>query len=106
MLPSEICQSRTSSAGAVARKGRIRVFRVDDHILIREGIVVVINGQTEMQAVAQVSTGHERSSRVRDHEATTGPGFTRLRKSIGSFKTCFRKERKSMSQNNGRVKRS
>jgi DNA-binding NarL/FixJ family response regulator len=96
MLPSEICQSRTSSAGGVAKKGRIRVLGVDDHPLIREGIVAVINGQTEMQAVEQGWNGHEGSSRLRDHEAKTsevtlptGPGFTGLRKSIGSFKTCF-----------------
>lgn len=71
MLPREICQSRTSSARGVARKGRIRVFGVDDHPLIRERIVAVINGQTEMQALEQVSNGHEGSSRLRDHEATT-----------------------------------
>jgi DNA-binding NarL/FixJ family response regulator len=59
MVPSEICQSRTSSAGGVARKSRIHVLSVDDHLLIREGIVAVIKGQTDMQVVAQVSNGHE-----------------------------------------------
>ena len=56
---SEICQSRTLSDAVAVMKSRIRVLIVDDHPLIREGIVAVINGQPDMQVVAQASNGHE-----------------------------------------------
>jgi len=37
----------------------IRVFSVDDHPLLNEGIAAIINGQPDMQLVAQASTGCE-----------------------------------------------
>src|SRR5215510_6262413 len=40
-------------------KSRIRVLTVDDHPIIREGIIAFINGQPDMQVVAQASNGHE-----------------------------------------------
>jgi DNA-binding NarL/FixJ family response regulator len=37
----------------------IRVFSVDDHPLLREGIAALVNNQPDMTVVAQASTGHE-----------------------------------------------
>ena len=38
---------------------RIRVFSVDDHPLLREGIAAIINNQPDMEMVAQAATGKE-----------------------------------------------
>lgn len=40
-------------------QARIRVFSVDDHPLLREGIAAIINNQPDMEMVAQASTGSE-----------------------------------------------
>ena len=37
----------------------IRVFSVDDHPLLREGIAALVNNQPDMTLVAQAATGHE-----------------------------------------------
>ncbi|HXZ79200.1 MAG TPA: response regulator transcription factor [Terriglobales bacterium] len=46
---------------------QIRVFGVDDHPLLREGIALVINSQPGMVMVAQASSGREAIERFREH---------------------------------------
>jgi DNA-binding NarL/FixJ family response regulator len=49
-------------------KAHIRVFSVDDHPLLREGIAAIINNQTDMLMVAQASTGCEAIQMFRQHQ--------------------------------------
>jgi DNA-binding NarL/FixJ family response regulator len=46
---------------------KIRVFSVDDHPLLREGIAAIINSQTDMTLVAQASNGRDALQRFREH---------------------------------------
>jgi DNA-binding NarL/FixJ family response regulator len=46
---------------------RIRVFAVDDHPLLREGIAALVNSQPDMTLVAQVSSGREAIQDFRKH---------------------------------------
>jgi len=45
----------------------IRVLSVDDHALLREGIVAVVDGQPDMKVVAQASTGRDAIQLFREH---------------------------------------
>jgi DNA-binding NarL/FixJ family response regulator len=45
----------------------IRVFSVDDHPLLREGIAAIINNQPDMSMVAQAATGCEAIELFRRH---------------------------------------
>src|SRR5499425_3686644 len=47
---------------------RIRVFSVDDHPLMREGIAMLINSMPGMLMVAQASNGREAIERFREHK--------------------------------------
>ena len=45
----------------------IRVMAVDDHPLLRDGISVLIGNQTDMELVAEASTGREALDLFREH---------------------------------------
>ncbi|HXM64258.1 MAG TPA: response regulator transcription factor, partial [Terriglobales bacterium] len=47
---------------------RIRVFCVDDHPLLREGIITLINNQPDMQVVGEASTGQKAIEGFREHQ--------------------------------------
>ncbi|HET6889587.1 MAG TPA: response regulator transcription factor [Pyrinomonadaceae bacterium] len=46
---------------------QIRVFSVDDHPLLREGIAALVNNQPDMMLVAQASTGGEAIQLFKKH---------------------------------------
>jgi len=43
----------------MSKASTIRVFSVDDHPLLREGIATLVNSQPDMELIAQASTGTE-----------------------------------------------
>jgi DNA-binding NarL/FixJ family response regulator len=49
-------------------EARIRVFSVDDHPLLREGIAAIINSQPDMVMVASAANGREAIQRFREHQ--------------------------------------
>ena len=51
----------------MSEQNKIRVFSVDDHPLLREGIAAIINSQPDMTLVAQASNGRDALQRFREH---------------------------------------
>ena len=51
----------------MSAQGRIRVFSVDDHPLLHEGIAAIINHQPDMLLVARASSGSEAIRQFREH---------------------------------------
>ena len=47
---------------------RIRVFSVDDHPLLREGIAAIINNQPDMTVIAQSASGRDAIQVFRKHQ--------------------------------------
>lgn len=51
----------------MAESAKIRVFSVDDHPLLQEGIATVIRNQPDMLLAAEASNGREAIQRFREH---------------------------------------
>ena len=47
---------------------RIRVFSVDDHPLLREGIAAIINNQQDMEVIAQAANGQDAIQHFKKHQ--------------------------------------
>jgi DNA-binding NarL/FixJ family response regulator len=52
----------------VSEPPKIRVFSVDDHPLLREGIAAIVNNEPDMVMVAQASNGREAIQQFRDQQ--------------------------------------
>jgi len=73
-IPSIVDGSSTPRAAAetvagteVAFKERIRVVVVDDHHLVREGVVSLLNAVNDIEVVAEAADGIEATTQIRKH---------------------------------------
>src|SRR6266436_4798402 len=60
--------TRRQRAGSMSEATRIRVFSVDDHPLLREGLAAIINNQPDMVLVAQAANAQEALQQYREHQ--------------------------------------
>ena len=51
----------------MSNKQPIRVFSVDDHPLLREGIAALVNNQPDMELVGEAATGAEAIQQFKEH---------------------------------------
>lgn len=51
----------------MTQAGRIRVLCTDDHRIVREGIALIINRQSDMEVVASAASGEEALALFRSH---------------------------------------
>ena len=65
------------------RSGRIRVLCVDDHRLVREGIALIINRQSDMEVIATAATGEEGIALYKSHQPDVVLMDLRLRTMTG-----------------------
>jgi len=49
-------------------QSRIRVFSVDDHPLLREGIAAIINNQQDMRVIGQAANGQDAIQHFKKHQ--------------------------------------
>lgn len=47
---------------------RIRILAVDDHAILREGIAALVNGESDMELVAEAGDGREAIDKFRAHQ--------------------------------------
>ncbi|HMG32952.1 MAG TPA: response regulator transcription factor [Blastocatellia bacterium] len=52
----------------MSNQASIRVFSVDDHPLLREGLAAIVNNQPDMELVAHASTGREAIQAFKQHQ--------------------------------------
>lgn len=58
-LPVIDTESRTSELPAVSASGKIRLLFADDHDVMRQGLINLVSGQTDIQVVGEAANGRE-----------------------------------------------
>ena len=67
LLPASVAFTPPREHEAMTDGRAIRILTIDDHPLVREGLVTVIGKQPDMAVIAQAATGHEGIEQFRTH---------------------------------------